>query len=80
MLVFIGSWLLPIPVLIVPLFGSAFLFESSDFGTRLGSFLGIWLSALITDLIANALFIILAPAICTHMKRPEYIFGKIMHD
>jgi hypothetical protein len=60
-LVFIGSWLLPIPVLIVLLFGSAFLFESSDVGRQLGSFLGIWLSVLITDLIASALFIILAP-------------------
>lgn len=60
-LVFIGSWLLPIPVLIVLLLGSAFLFESSDVGRQLGSFLGIWLSVLITDLIASAIFIILAP-------------------
>jgi hypothetical protein len=59
--VFIGSLLLPIPVLIVLLFGSAFLFESSNVGTRLGSFLGIWLSVLITDVLAGALFIHYAP-------------------
>jgi hypothetical protein len=60
-LIFIGSLLLPIPVLIVLLFGDAFLFESSDIGTRLGLFLGIWLIVLITDLLASALFILLAP-------------------
>jgi hypothetical protein len=60
MLVFVGSLLLPIPVLIVLLFGNAFLFEPSDLGTQLGSFFGIWLTVLITDLIASALFIMLA--------------------
>ena len=60
-LVFLGSWLLPIPVLILLLFGSAFLFETRDIGTRLGSFLGIWLTVLIIDLIALAVFILLAP-------------------
>ena len=60
-LVFISSWLLPIPVLVVLLFGNAYLFERSDIGTRLGSFLGIWLTVLITDLIASTLFIIFAP-------------------
>ena len=60
-LVFLGSWLLPIPVLTLLLFGDAFLFVQSDIGTRLGSFLGIWLTVLITDLIALAVFILLAP-------------------
>lgn len=55
----IVSLLLPIPVLVVLLFGNAFLFESSDIGTRLGSYLGIWLVVLITDLVASALFIAL---------------------
>jgi hypothetical protein len=56
-----GSLLLPIPALIVLLFGDAFLFEASNIGTRLGSFLGIWLIVLITDLVAGALFIMLGP-------------------
>ena len=60
-LVFIGSLLLPIPVLIVLLFGSAFLFESTNIGTQVGSFLGIWLTVLIIDLIALVVFILLAP-------------------
>ena len=59
--IFTGSWLLPIPVLVILLLGNAFLFEKSDAGTRLGSFLGIWLTVLITDLVAGALFILLAP-------------------
>ena len=50
------------------LFGSAFLFETRDIGTRLGSFLGIWLTVLIIDLIALAVFILLAPATCALKK------------
>jgi hypothetical protein len=60
-LIFIGSWLLPLPVLFLLLFGTQFLFETIDIGTWLGSFLGIWLVVLITDLIAFAIFILLAP-------------------
>lgn len=59
--VFIGSWLLPIFVLFVQLFGDKFLFEVSDLGTRLGSFLGIWLIVLMVDLLASALFVLYAP-------------------
>jgi len=50
------------------LFGSAFLFETRDIGTRLGSLLGIWLTVLIIDLIALAVFILLAPATCALKK------------
>ena len=60
-LVFVCSWLLPIPVLVGLLFVDKFLFEASDIGTRYGSFLGIWTIVLITDLIASALFIIFGP-------------------
>jgi hypothetical protein len=60
-LVFICSWLLPIPVLVVLLIGDKFLFETSELGTRLGSFAGIWLVVLITDLAASLVFIWLAP-------------------
>ena len=56
-LVFICSLLLPIPVLILLLFGDKFLFELSNIGMRYGSFLGIWLIVLIPDLIAGAVFI-----------------------
>jgi hypothetical protein len=57
--VFLGSWLLPLPMLFLLLFGDQFLFVSSTLGTRLGSFLGIWLVVLITDLIASISFLIL---------------------
>lgn len=53
LLVFIGSWLLSIPVLVGLLFGDEFLFRTSDLGTQLGSFFGIWLIVLMTDLIAR---------------------------
>jgi hypothetical protein len=59
--VFICSLLLPIPLLVVLLVGDAFLFEVSNIGTQLGSFLGIWLLVLIIDLIAGALLIIFGP-------------------
>jgi hypothetical protein len=60
-LVFICSWLLPIPVLIGLLFVNEFLFGASGSGWWYGSFLGISLIVLITDLVASALFIMLAP-------------------
>ena len=60
MAIFSASWLLPLPVLFVLLFGNAFLFEASDIGTRLGSFLGIWLVVLMVDLLAVVLFLLLA--------------------
>ena len=60
-LVFIGSWLLPFPVLIGLLFGDEFLFRTSDIGTQYGSIIGIWSIVLVTDLIAAVLFITLAP-------------------
>lgn len=56
--VFAASWLLPLPVLFVMLFGSRFLFETSDAGTRFGSVIGIWLTVLVPDLIAAALMIV----------------------
>ena len=55
--IFICSLLLPIPVLILLLFGDKFLLDISDFGMRYGSFLGIWLIVLITDLIAGSVLI-----------------------
>jgi hypothetical protein len=70
LLVFICSLLLPIPVLIVLLFGDEFLFRASTIGTQLGSLFGIWLTVLVTDLIASALFILLAPRyLCPQAER-----------
>ena len=60
-LVFIGSWLLPILVLIVLLVGNAMLFGANGIGTQVPSFLGIPLIVLITDLIASVLLIMLLP-------------------
>ncbi len=60
-LVFICSWLLPFPVLIGLLFGDEFLFRASGIGWQYGSFLGISLIALIADLIASAILILLVP-------------------
>jgi hypothetical protein len=60
LLVFVCSWLLPIPVLFGLLFGDKFLFEIGNIGRQLGSFFGIWTVVLITDLLASALFIMLA--------------------
>ncbi len=59
--VFIGSWLLPIPLLIVMLVGNRLLFGASGTGIRGPSFLGITLIVLITDLIASVLLIRLGP-------------------
>ena len=61
LLVFICSWLLPLPLLFVLLVGNELLFGASDIGKQLGSFFGIWLIVLLTDLIASALFIVLGP-------------------
>jgi hypothetical protein len=67
LLVFIGSWLLPFPVLIGLLVGNQVLFGANDLSSgaggseaQYGSFLGISLIVLITDLIVSALFILLA--------------------
>jgi hypothetical protein len=61
MLVFICSWLLPLPLLFVLLVGNKFLFGASGSGTQGVSFLGISLIVLITDLIASTLLIMLGP-------------------
>ena len=61
LLVPIGSWLLPIPVLIGLLFGDEFLFRASAIGKQYGSVFGIWLIVLMTDLITSALFIMMGP-------------------
>ena len=61
LLVFIGSWLLPLPLLFVLLFGDKFLFETNAIGTQYGSLLGISLIVLMTDLIASALLMMLLP-------------------
>jgi len=59
LLVLIFSWLLPLPVLFGLLFGDKFLFETSNAGRQYGSFFGIWLIVLVTDLLTSALFIVL---------------------
>jgi len=61
LLVFICSWLLPIPLLVVLLVGNEVLFGAGANGTQQASFLGISLIVLITDLLASALLIILGP-------------------
>lgn len=61
LLVFIISWLLPLPLLFVMLVGDKFLFQSSDIGMRYGSLTGIWLTVLIPDVIAGILMIIFGP-------------------
>jgi hypothetical protein len=58
-LVFISSWLLPLLVLFVLLFGNAILFGPNGDQVQGGSLLGIQLGVFITDLIATALFIVL---------------------
>jgi hypothetical protein len=56
-LVFAGSWLLPLPVLIVLLFGNAYLFGPNGDQLRGTSFLGFPWSVLILDLAALLLFL-----------------------
>lgn len=61
LLVFIRSWLLPIPVLIELLVGDELLFRTSAIGPQSGSVFGIRLIVLTTDLIASALFMTVGP-------------------
>ncbi|MGE5377692.1 MAG: hypothetical protein ACM3XO_21740 [Bacteroidota bacterium] len=56
-LVFAGSWLLPLPVLIVLLFGNAYFFGPNGDQIRGTSFLGFSWSVLIIDLAALLLFL-----------------------
>jgi hypothetical protein len=58
-LIFIFSWLLPLPVLFVLLFGNAILFGVNGDQVQRASLFGIQLIVLITDLIATVLFVIL---------------------
>jgi hypothetical protein len=60
-LIFLCSWLLPIPLLIVLLVGNEVLFGASATEMQGASFLGISLIVLITDVIASALLIMLGP-------------------
>ncbi len=59
--VFIGSLLLPLPVLMGLLVGNTILFGESGTEIQGASFLGISLIVLVTDLIATVLFIVLGP-------------------
>jgi len=59
-LVFISSWLLPLPVLFVMLFGNAILFGPNGDQVQGASLLGIQLIVLIMDLIVTGIFIVLA--------------------
>ena len=59
-LVFISSWLLPLPVLFVMLFGNAILFGPNGDQVQGPSLLGIQLIVLIMDLIVTGIFIVLA--------------------
>ena len=56
-LVFIGSWLLPLLVLFTLLFGNAFLFGPDGDQIKGATFLGIPLIVLVTDLAAVIVFI-----------------------
>jgi len=60
-LVFIVSWLLPLPLLFAMLFGNQFLFGANGDEIHGLSFLGIPLIVLVTDLIATILFIVFGP-------------------
>ncbi len=60
LLVFICSWLLPLPLLFAMLFGNQFLFGSSGNEIQGGSLVGISLIVFMTDLIASVLLIVLA--------------------
>jgi hypothetical protein len=59
-LVFISSWLLPLPVLFVLLFGNAILFGANGDKVQGVSLLGIPLVVFFTDLIASVLLVVLA--------------------
>ena len=61
LLVFIGSWLLPLPLLFAMLFGNQFLFGANGDEIQGTSLLGISLIVFITDLIASILLIVFGP-------------------
>jgi hypothetical protein len=61
-LVFIVSWLLPLPLLFVLLFGNEFLFGANEIGTQVPSVFGISLIVLVTDFIAGLLFTVFGRA------------------
>ncbi|HLO15503.1 MAG TPA: hypothetical protein VK206_11785 [Anaerolineales bacterium] len=60
-LVFICSWLLPLPLLFAMLFGNQFLFGANGNEIQGATILGIPLIVFIADLIAGTLLIMLAP-------------------
>jgi hypothetical protein len=60
-LVFICSWLLPLPLLFVMLFANQFLFGTNGDEMQGASILGIFLIVFMTDLIASILWIVFAP-------------------
>jgi len=60
-LVFIFSWLLPLPLLFVMLFGNQFLFGANGDEIRGAAILGIALIVFVTDLIASVLLIVFGP-------------------
>jgi hypothetical protein len=60
-LVFISSWLLPLPLLFVMLFGNQFLFGANGDEIRGAVLLGISLIVFMTDLIASILLIVFGP-------------------
>ena len=60
-LVFIVSWLLPLPLLFVLLFGNQFLFGANGDQIHGVSFLGIPLIVFVTDLITSVLLVVFGP-------------------
>src|SRR6266540_6024176 len=60
-LVFICSWLLPLPLLFAMLFGNQFLFGANGDEIQRASLLGISLIVFITDLVAIILLIVFGP-------------------
>lgn len=62
-LVFICSWLLPLPLLFAMLFGNQFLFGANGNEIQGATILGIPLMVFITDLIASVLFMLLGPQV-----------------
>jgi hypothetical protein len=61
LLVFICSWLVPLPLLFAMLFGNEFLFGANGNEIQGTSLLGISLIVFITDLIASILLIVFGP-------------------
>jgi hypothetical protein len=61
LLVFICSWLLPLPLLFAMLFGNEFLFGANGNEIQGTSLLGISLIVFITDLITSILLIVFGP-------------------